>query len=378
MTRARGFSGQAQAAEFVVDIMTMADWDVRRVWLPVLRREEKAGLLSRLGVLAQLVPVWIGTLAKWPARGNIILYLGQTAFSMIRGGVCFRILSVGNARSHRIISLHGSVFMGWTRESREARLLRWVTSKATRVTVLGSNQAKQLEALGIPAKSIAIVRNTCLLDPIDANDIANKFSGLRAATEPARLLFLSNLIPSKGYPTYLEALELLGGERDGRPIEAALCGPLHQSDFGGRFATFDEAKCWIENKIAKINRSSRVHVTWVHGARGEDKQKLFRNAHVFVLPTEYAVEAQPLVVIEAMASACAVITSDRGEIPFMLEGEGIVLSELSPARVAEAIGELVNNPERAEAMAAALHQLFLRRFSYEQHAEKWHELYAIV
>ena len=118
----------AQAAEFVVDIMTMADWDVRRIWLPVLKREQKAGLLSRLGVLAQLVPVWIGTLAKWPARGNIMLPLGQTMFSMIRGGVCFRILSVGNARSHRIISLHGSVFMGWTRESRGARLLRWVAT----------------------------------------------------------------------------------------------------------------------------------------------------------------------------------------------------------------------------------------------------------
>jgi glycosyltransferase involved in cell wall biosynthesis len=378
MARARGFSGQAQAAEIVVDIMTEANWDVRRVWVPVLKREQNTDLFARLVVLLRVALVWVGTLAKWPTRGDILLYPGQTAFSMIRAGVCFGILCIANTNSHRIISLHGSLFMEWAHDSREARLLRWLVSMATRITVLGPNQAKQLEVLGVSAELVAIVRNTCLQTPIDAAGMETKFSALRSTGNSIQLLFLSNLIPSKGYPVYLEALDLLASHRDGPHIEAILCGPLHQSDFGGRFATLDEAMGWIDDKITTINRSSRVKVSWIRGARGEEKQNLFRSAHVFVLPTQYAVEAQPLVLIEAMASGCAVITSDRGEIPFMLEGRGIVLGELSPQRVGEAIGELANDPARNEAMAVALHQLFQSQFSHEQHARTWRELYAIV
>lgn len=375
LAKTSGFSGQNQAAEIVMEIMSKAGWRVERVELPALARDAMPSICRQLLVVAHLGLAWAGSLRFWPRRQHLMLNLGQTAFSMVRAGVVFRMMSLANHRSHRIISLHGSVFMGWTHGCREAKLLRFICSRATKVTVLGPNQAKQLERLGIPSAKIVVVPNTCLLDPISTNELAGKFGQPGVPDSPIRTLFLSNLIPSKGYPTYLEALELISRDTDGPRIEAVLCGPLHQSDFGGRFKSLDEAEQWIDDKLAAINKSSSVRAEWIRGARGDAKQKLFREAHIFVMPTDYAVEAQPLVVIEAMASGCAVITSDRGEIPFMMDGRGVVLHDLSPKTVAESVRELARNPQQAEAMSRDLHQLFHERYSYEQHAKTWRELY---
>jgi glycosyltransferase involved in cell wall biosynthesis len=65
-----------------------------------------------------------------------------------------------------------------------------------------------------------------------------------------------------------------------------------------------------------MNQSGRIQLEWIRGARGAEKQALFEQAQIFVLPTQYPVEAQPLAVLEAMAHGCAIVTTDVGELAF--------------------------------------------------------------
>ena len=72
--------------------------------------------------------------------------------------------------------------------------------------------------------------------------------------------------------------------------------------------------------------------------KGIQKQNLFNSAQIFVLPTYYTNEAQPLVILEALASGCALITSTAGEIPSTVSGkEAIILNQITPENISQAI-----------------------------------------
>ncbi|GIV76374.1 MAG: hypothetical protein KatS3mg050_0768 [Litorilinea sp.] len=195
-----------------------------------------------------------------------------------------------------------------------------------------------------------------------------------AAEEPLRILFLSNLLESKGYPEFLAALALLG-QRTPRPVEAVLCGQVVLSAEDGRFRSVAEASRWIEARLAAINGHGRCQVRWIQGAYGREKEALFHQSHVFVLPTRYPVEAQPLVLLEALASGCAIITTRQGEIPSTLSPEtAILLAEATPDALADALVRLAQDDATRLRLALAGLELFRARFSLDRHLDRWEEL----
>jgi glycosyltransferase involved in cell wall biosynthesis len=81
--------------------------------------------------------------------------------------------------------------------------------------------------------------------------------------------------------------------------------------------------------------------------------RLYREADLFVLPTRADCLAQ--VIAEAMACGLPVIATPVGAIPELVaDGEtGLLVSPGSPARIAQALGALVADPRRREAMGRA-------------------------
>lgn len=142
-------------------------------------------------------------------------------------------------------------------------------------------------------------------------------------TSPLRLLYLSNLIPGKGYLELLKAYESL------RPEEQAAL----QMDFAGAFENAqDEAD--FRARIAPLPRLQ------YHGVvGGANKARLLAEAHVFCLPTYYPYEGQPISILEAYASGCAVITTDHSGIFDVFEPgkSGIAVDKQSVPSLAEAL-----------------------------------------
>jgi glycosyltransferase involved in cell wall biosynthesis len=93
----------------------------------------------------------------------------------------------------------------------------------------------------------------------------------------------------------------------------------------------------------------RYHGT-VHGAR---KQELLREAHVFCLPTYYPYEGQPISILEAYASGCAVITTDHsGIFDIFADGvNGYAVPKQSPPQLRATLERCLAAPAALEAIA---------------------------
>jgi polysaccharide pyruvyl transferase WcaK-like protein len=225
----------------------------------------------------------------------------------------------------------------------------------------------------LDAERVRVINNGIELKPLDEDLVRGKWRRLGEG-DPLRILFLSNLIESKGYPEYIEALELLS-DYNGLPIEAKLCGKLVAKSFEQRFSSLRMVEDWIQNKIDTINLSKRIKVEWVRGAFGEEKARLFAASHVFILPSRYSVEAQPLVLIEAMASGCAIITTEVGEIKSMFErGQALLLPNATSPRIADAVEDLLGGQMNAREMAMSCWRRQADCFSYEVFAANWRKI----
>jgi glycosyltransferase involved in cell wall biosynthesis len=369
-----GFSGQAAATELIIDGFRGQGIACSRQLLPHL---DRTGRLSKcVGGLSFSIDLLRAygdlLLRKLPAGSAIHLSLGQTRFALLRDGFALLCATAFNSRSlRRVVALNASVFTGWARESWNARIFRWIIWRCDIVTCVGVSHAQALQDLGVPAEQIEVVPNICEYDGIEKSELVEKQAVL---DQPIELLFLSSLTDTKGYPEYLEALEMLSVE-PGPRIHAVLCGPIMMDAYRKRFNTAEAATAWIERKLEVINQTDRIQLEWIRGARGVEKKTLFEKAQIFVLPTQYPVEAQPLVVIEAMAHGCAIVTTDVGELSATVNSKCAIIQSAPTAQtVKQAIDTLIENDAFRLSLAKSALSHFKLEFNREQYVAHWREL----
>ena len=363
-------TGQRLASEILINGLVERGWQVYVIQTPLFDRSEqyKRGerLRKQIKLGLNLIAAWYKGLRMALKSEPIVVNLGQTRFAIIRDGLPLLVRRTLKRDQRTIISLHGSLFTNWSIQSFEARFLRTITQAVSFITVLGPRQKKQLGELGLDVKKIIHLDNTCLLPAITKQQYLDK-----QAIQPIKVLYLSNLLETKGYVEFVESIRQLATQ-DKIPITSTLCGSIMLMDSDTRFQNRIEAANWIKQQIDSINQSKNVRMRWINGAAGQVKENLFRDAHIFVLPSFYKVEAQPLAILEALASGCAVITSTAGEIPTMVsEQTAILLDEISATTIAEAIITLQSDPNKRRQLALNGLTLFKDRFTLAKHIDRW-------
>lgn len=112
------------------------------------------------------------------------------------------------------------------------------------------------------------------------------------------ILFLSNLLPGKGYKELISSIRELGSN-------------IRQEYIFNIVGGFESMLDSVEFKNSIIGMEE-VHY---HGIlTGKDKIDVFWDAHIFILPTYYPFEGQPISILEAYASGCVVVTTDHSGI----------------------------------------------------------------
>jgi glycosyltransferase involved in cell wall biosynthesis len=98
-------------------------------------------------------------------------------------------------------------------------------------------------------------------------------------------------------------------------------------------------------------------------------------ADLFLLSSHY--EGMPLAMIEAMAAGCPVVATSVGGIPDVIADSngGIVVPAKNPHALAAAIIEILSDPEKRRAMAAAARQRATTTFDVRTCYEKTMETY---
>lgn len=142
------------------------------------------------------------------------------------------------------------------------------------------------------------------------------------------LLYLSNLIRGKGIYLVLEALANL--KRTGFDVELRIAGP--EGD-----VTYAE----LSKEVDRLQLTQ--HVYFLGPRFGEEKEAEYRNADIFLLPSDY--DTFGLVLLDAMQFGVPAISSPIGGIPDVLgEGRGVLVDRIDAKALTSAIEALLLNP----------------------------------
>ena len=197
--------------------------------------------------------------------------------------------------------------------------------------------------------------------PVDMEPTAKQD---RTLESPLRLLYMSNITPSKGLADLIEALAIARRSAD---VELDICGAfLGDVDHSGS-QSGDQFAAILEKRIDELQVRDAVIF---HGTvSGAEKTEVFGNAHVLVLPTYYKWEGQPISIIEAQAWALPVVTTDHRAI-----GDSVIFGETAerceprnPTSIAQAIDKIVASPEIYARYAAAAYRNYREHFQMETH-----------
>jgi glycosyltransferase involved in cell wall biosynthesis len=131
-----------------------------------------------------------------------------------------------------------------------------------------------------------------------------------AGARPVTIGLLSNLTREKGLYHFLSLAAL--AKRTQLSLRFVLAGPV--GDARDR------------NAIAAARATLDGMFEYRGAIYGSDKARFYRDIDLFAFPTEYENEAQPLVLYEAMAGGCAVISYDRGCIAEQVGDAGFVIA----------------------------------------------------
>jgi glycosyltransferase involved in cell wall biosynthesis len=122
----------------------------------------------------------------------------------------------------------------------------------------------------------------------------------------------------------------------------------------------------LRAETARLGVAERV--AWLGDVSASDLPLLYAAGDVFVLPAVARSEAFGIVLLEAMAAGLPVITTEvgTGTSFVVVDGQtGMVVPPADSSALAEALRELVGNPDKARKMGEAGHARMRERFTLE-------------
>lgn len=190
------------------------------------------------------------------------------------------------------------------------------------------------------------------IKPSEANSLKNKDEG--SENDVPHILFLSNLIESKGCLVLLNACAILKSR-----------GHNFFCDFIGG----DTKELSNERFHKEIEKRGLMENVMYHGKKyGKDKDDYWAKANIFAFPTYYHNECFPLVLLEAMEKGVACISTIEGGIRDIIHDgvTGYTVERRNPQALADALEKLLLNPDLCRNMGEAGRKLYEERFTEER------------
>jgi glycosyltransferase involved in cell wall biosynthesis len=251
-------------------------------------------------VLTQLL-LPLQFLAQCLKRRDLVLYL---ALSGAYGQIYDWLYVLISKALRRAIFIHHHSFAYIYQPT---RLNHWFFAWARNANhiVLSCSMGDELVRLyGLDPARIKIVSNASFYTSAEAPRVAG------AGRAPLQLGYLSNITLEKGIVEFFSILDRL--RRLNIDYRAHIAGPVAE-----------DARETFERLLAVAGQ-----VEYVGPVFGQAKDAFYRQMDVFLFPTKYANEAEPLVVYEALRQGVYVIACDRGAISEMLRnGAGVAFAQ---------------------------------------------------
>lgn len=267
-------------------------------------------------------------MARNKRQKNVVIVAHFSQFgSFIREGLVVRIAHFLGLRT--VAHVHGSRFDDFA--AKNPKIAIWGLQKADSILFLTTQSKKVFEQLAVADRKMKthLVRNS-----IENFPLSNK-------PKSQKIIFAGEVGFRKGVDTLLEAW---GDGSEFQGWELRICGPVA--------AEFSEI---VENL------QSNNTIVFDRQLPNSQIRELLSRSRVAVLPSR--AEAQPIFILEALISECAVIASDVGEISSMLrDGAGLLIQPNSVMQLRQALSVLTSKPDVTESLARIGKQRAINEF----------------
>ena len=248
---------------------------------------------------------------------------------------------------------------GFTGGGFRNRLYEWLQKRAFRrfdaVVAVSRSIAEAVLEAGVNSEKIHLVRNAWHPDAeLMSRDLARRELGLRH--EEKVLGWVGRLTQEKGPEVMLRAMERL------RASDVRLC-----------MIGSGAMEAGLRRLAERLGIQDRIK--WV----GEitDAYRFFSALDVMVLSSW--TEGTPMVLLEAMAAEVPIVTTAVGGIPDMLSpAEAVLVPPGSPESLAEAIRNVVSEPEMARSRASNARARLIQEFALDPWVDKYCGIYAAL
>ena len=271
---------------------------------------------------------------------NNIIYItpGQTFFGVLKYALF--IVAASALRKELIIHVHGN-YLGKEYQSLKGFkrvLFYFLVSRFTKGIVL-SNSLKHNLTPFLEDKNIFSLPNF-------AQDYLYK-EDKKFVKDELRIFYLSNLMKEKGIFCLLNALKNL--EKNNIIYKAKIAGNIDQKYSKEILNLFTELK----------------NAEYIGVVNGDDKKNLLKWGNVFVLPTFYKMEGQPISILEAMATENLVVTTNHAGIPDIFKDKvnGYLVKKNSIKSIQDILTYIASNKSEIEKIATYNKEYFLDNFT---------------
>lgn len=243
----------------------------------------------------------------------------------------------------------------------KGRVLQWLKRFVIRhscaVTVVSDVMRQRVREIAPDADKVSVL-------PMGV-DLRHRFvpdSGTPRAQD--ELLFVGRLVEKKGLRHLLDALPAVIARRPGTRLLIAGFGP-------------EEAA--LKRQVEALGLAS--HVEFLGAVTQADLPGLYRRATLFVAPFVQAgsgdQEGLGLVLVEAAGCRCPILAGDVPAVRDVLgRASNRVVDPREPTRLANIIVDVLENPQRAQAVAETLQEGLIDRFDWQNIANGYAQILA--
>lgn len=293
--------------------------------------------------------IFVMAIAKYIKFKPDIVYLTLSphGFAFYKDAVLAILIKI--MRGKLVFHLHGKGIKNVVEGSFLRSYIYKIVFKNVAIIHLSESLFEDVAAVKDPNSPICFLNNG--VDPIYTSETTRD-----QGDENAKLTFvyLSNLVPSKGADILVKATKLLTPELRDKCI-VKLIGKQSDQEFLHHIKTLITKDC--------------AHSIRILGPLyGEIKNKELVNGDVFVLPTRFKNECFPLSILEAMSAKMAVISTNEGAIPDIVEHgrSGYIIENLTPEALAEYMTILIQNRSLVNEFSETGYQKYVNSFTTDK------------
>jgi glycosyltransferase involved in cell wall biosynthesis len=299
-----------------------------------------------LGKISGFVAIWFKLLAELLKQRPQLCYLALTVTgaAFYRDVLIVALLKLFGVK--RIYHLHNKGVNRWSKQQIHRVFYRFVFKNAD-VILLSTHLHSDIQDF-VDESKIHICPNGI------PNENPNfKIQIPREKQSVVKILFLSNLIESKGVFVLIEACSLL--KKKGISFQCNFIGGEGDITAGQFQAKVDQHKLTDQ-------------VTFLGKRYDQEKYEAFVSADIFAFPTFYPNECFPLVILEAMQHGLPVVSTFEGGIKDMvIDGKtGFLVKQQDVQDLASKLEILIDNPEMRQKMGLAGYEKYKKEFTLER------------